>query len=166
MVLAVVINLTPSPRLGKRKFADADLATSLEPHCHRAGWNPARNESRKFLKTSKGRTANAIGVARSTLCRALRRMGYQKSRQRTGLCDYCAHFARYETKLSARIVDQFVHKLTDCFFDDGRRCRRVHADDAAAASPGLGLRRLECLAPRGSQHCCLPEARVLTSTCL
>ena len=115
MMLAVVFNLSPSPHVGKRKFADADLATSLKPRCHRAGWNLVCNESRKFLKTSKACTAQAIGVARSTLCRALPHMGYQKSRQRTGLCDYCAHFARYETKLSARIVDPFVFKLTDRF---------------------------------------------------
>ena len=98
---------------GKRKLPDGVVDAMLQPQCHLAGWHPARGEPRKFLSTTKRATARTLGLPRETLRKAMQRLAYQKARHRSGMCDYCSHFLRYEAPLTRRIVQHLLLKLED-----------------------------------------------------
>ena len=85
----------------------------LQPHCHLAGWQPARGGPRKGLGTTQRATARTLGLPRETLRKAMQRLAYQKARHRSGMCDYCSHFLRYEAPLTRRIVQHLLLKLED-----------------------------------------------------
>ena len=118
---------------------DEVLKQRLLPNSWSGGWTLQHNRSKQYLTASKQQLAKHIGLPARTLVRRLNKgkLGFYKSKLRSGMCAYCKQFDEKEEPLITSIENDIIAKLSELqpLFSERWRCHV--ASKAEYTRPGL-----------------------------